>query len=306
MLLAVLPVALAASPPAIYPLPSFGSEVRDVNIVELLESIASGDARAAADARWLADTLHEERILVFRDQGSIPWEAQVAFSAFFATGELFNETLHANRAPHPANPDDRVATFSNDAAHGAVGVGVEGWHVDGNVVPVPHAVTLIHSLSAVDGGDTFFVPLREVTQKLRDDGHLRGNCVERAPPCTFRGDRGQRPAIALDDVVFRSSFAGGADGAPDGGHPLIYPHPVTGHDTMVFGLGTLSGRYGRGALQPALRGEDHYSQDESDGVVGTIQGAVKSTDKVLRWRWRSGDLVVVDNLATAQGHRRRY
>jgi len=54
LLLAVLPVALAASPPAIYPLPSFGSEVRDVNVVELLASVASVAPAAAARAKRAA------------------------------------------------------------------------------------------------------------------------------------------------------------------------------------------------------------------------------------------------------------
>jgi alpha-ketoglutarate-dependent taurine dioxygenase len=116
------------------PLPSFGAEVRDVNVAALVGSIANGDANAVAAGEWLSKTLHQERILVFRDQGSIPWKKQVAFTKLFGTGEMFNETQHTNREPHPANPDHFVATFSNDIRYGATGVGTEGWHVDGNVV----------------------------------------------------------------------------------------------------------------------------------------------------------------------------
>ena len=287
----------------LYALPSFGSEVRDLDVPEFVARLEAGEAEAAAEAKWLSEELHRQRLLVFRGQGELPWQSQVAFSKVFGHGRLFNESLHGNRRAHPANPDDLVATFSNDIKYGATGVGVEGWHVDGNVVPVPHAVTLIHSIRAIEGGDTFFVPLREVTQRLREGGHLRGNCVERAPPCTARASREPEieGAIALDDVAFRSAFAGrfAHPGAPDGGHPLIYPHPVTGHDTMIFGLGSLSGNFGRGVLQPALDAGARYSAKESDAVVETIEAAVRDTDKVLRWRWRSGDLLVVDNLALA-------
>jgi hypothetical protein len=72
-----------------------------------------------------------------------------------------------------------------------------------------------------------------------------------------------------------------------------------GHDTMMFGLGDLSGRYGRGALQPALPSENHYTKEESDNVMRTITDAVHGSEKVLRWRWSSGDLIIVDNLAVA-------
>ena len=64
-----------------------------------------------------------------------------------------DETKHKNRKHHPNRPDPRVAVLSNDPAHGTVSVGIEGWHVDGNVVPVPHAFTIIHSMHAIEYGD---------------------------------------------------------------------------------------------------------------------------------------------------------
>jgi len=60
-----------------------------------------------------------------------------------------DETKHKNRKHHPNRPDPRVAVLSNDPTRGSVGVGVEGWHVDGNVVPVPHANTIIHAVHAI-------------------------------------------------------------------------------------------------------------------------------------------------------------
>lgn len=280
------------------PIPSFGAEVRGLNVEDLVDRLLGTEQREAAleEVENLRNTLHKERLLVLRQQGDIPWEKQIAFSSYFGT--VFNETSHKNRKRHPAVPDDRIAIFSNDPAKGASGVGVEGWHVDGNVAPTPHGITFIHAVSAIDEGDTLFVPLREVVQSLRSMGHLRGTCVERAPPCSTRSDhhRGKNkstpsPIPPLDDVVFQSAHV------KDVLHPLIYPHPVTGQDTMIFGLGSLSGIYHQGCLQPGSPPRQ-TSESVSTSIDQLIENAIDQYT-VLKWRWADGDLILVDNRAVA-------
>lgn len=280
------------------PLPSFGAEVRGMHVADLVrraKGSESEQAAARAEIKQIRDALHRERVLAFRRLGTLSWEDQLAFSAFF--GEVFNESSHSNRKPHNAIPDPRVAIFSNNPEMGVTGAGTEGWHVDGNVVDVPHAMTFIHAISAVPEGDTFFVPLREVVRALRRTGYLKGKCVERAPPC--RGKEGTSPSGAqkgiqpLDDVFFQSGHVSEIR------HPLIYPHPVTGLDTMVFGLGTLSGRYHRGCLQPSLPSSLEMTQEETDKVTQAISESIERSNRILRWRWSSGDLLMVDNLAVA-------
>jgi hypothetical protein len=80
-------------------------------------------------------------------------------------------------------------------------------------------------------------------------------------------------------------------------HPLIYPHPVTGHDTMIFGLGSLSGRFHQGCLQPALKPRETTVAD-SKSVEDAILNAIDDFT-VLKWRWADGDFMMVDNRAVA-------
>ena len=297
----------ASSSPRLLPLPSFGSEVRGVDVTRLAQRLGDpADTGALGQARWLAGALHTERLLAFRGIANLPWEDQIRFTSIFGSGHVFNESCHSNREKHAQAPDDRVAVISNSASAGSTGVGTEGYHIDGNVVPIPHGVTLIHSKSAVEGGDTFFVPLRELTQQLRKDEQIGGRCVERAPPC-LGGDTGSAPrsdTVPLDDVMWRSKHAAqrssGSSGAPWAGHPLIYPHPVTGQDTMMFGMGSLSAdQFGRGCLQPELQFPQGISKRQTDDLKAVINTALAESDRVLRWRWSAGDLLVIDNLAVA-------
>lgn len=289
--------SLASAELQLLPLPSFGAEVRNLHVSDLVRrsrGSESEQASAQEDVRNLHRALHNERLLAFRGLGSLPWEDQLAFTTFFGT--VFNESAHSNRAPHPAAPDPHIAVFSNDPANGSVSAGTEGWHVDGNVVRLPHAVTLIHAISVIPDGDTIFVPLQEVVHLLRERGHLSGRCKERAPPCLGNFSMPAEQAFKtppLDDVLFQSGHV------KDVRHPLIYPHPVTGHDTMMFGLGQLSGKYRRGCLQPALPSSWEMSHDETETAMQAILDAIESSRKTLRWRWASGDLIMVDNLAVA-------
>eukprot|EP00933_Yihiella_yeosuensis_P052852 TRINITY_DN50986_c0_g1_i1.p1 TRINITY_DN50986_c0_g1~~TRINITY_DN50986_c0_g1_i1.p1 ORF type:complete len:580 (+),score=85.28 TRINITY_DN50986_c0_g1_i1:41-1741(+) len=279
------------------PLPSFGVEVRGVSIVDLMRRLDAKEEQrevAMEELRELKQRLFAERLLVFRMQGDIPWQDQIAFSSHF--GEVFNESAHVNREKHPAVPDDRIAYFSNDERYGTRGAGTEGWHVDGNVVDVPHAITFIHAASAIPGGDTYFVPLREVVKNLRKQGFLLGNCEERAPPCIASAKTGAKnlSVAPLDDVIFQSSHLRSIK------HPLIYPHPVSGQDTMIFGLGKLSGAYRTGCYLPShFAASKEMSMDETDKVTTTILKGIRDTDRTLHWRWASGDLLMVDNRAVA-------
>ena len=57
---------------------------------------------------------------------------------------MFSEAKSKNRKSHVMEPDPRIAFFSNNGTIGTTGVGVEGWHVDGNVAENPHSFTLIY------------------------------------------------------------------------------------------------------------------------------------------------------------------
>jgi len=190
----------------------------------------------------LMEGLHRHRFLLFRGQ-NITWRNQIRFGELF--GALYEESSHVNRKKFAGEKDPRVAIFSNDPKHGLKSVGIEGYHVDGNVAPVPHKATMIYCEKAVKHGDTLLAPLREVAAKL----------------------------AGLGDVAFRSMHMS------DVVHPLMYPHPATGDATMVFGLGSLSGLYkkrGRDMSRPetdaivaqidvAIQAVDPYRHEWAEG-----------------------------------------
>ena len=70
---------------------------------------------------------------------------------------------------HPKVPDPRLGYFSNDPAEGLTGQGIEGWHVDGNTVELPHSFTIIHCVSANRHGPTLLAPLREIVETLSSE-----------------------------------------------------------------------------------------------------------------------------------------
>ena len=108
-------LASHASPMTFTPLPGlpFGAIVTGV----LLGDLRYGDSSTSIVSKALLRGLHHHRLLVFRDQGRLPWASQINLTALF--GPVFEESAAANRAPHPSTPDPRVALFSNDPVHGA-------------------------------------------------------------------------------------------------------------------------------------------------------------------------------------------
>ena len=92
-------------------------------------------------------------------------------------------------------PDPRIAFFSNNGTIGTTGVGVEGWHVDGNVAENPHAFTLIYCEKA-NFGATLVVPQRDLYETFDD-----------------------KEKEYLETI----NFVGAHTGVK---HPLVYRHPI--------------------------------------------------------------------------------
>jgi hypothetical protein len=244
-------VCLPVSPSAFEVLPnesSFGATITGLDVSRLLEGV-SPDFDRATIPKHVADVatsvkraLHEHRYLHFPLQDGLTWETQLAFLQLF--GDAYDESSHVNRKSWKGEKDARVAVFSNNPEHGLVGVGVEGFHSDGNVVPIPHAATLLYCESTIAGGNTLLVPLNEVHAKLD-------------------------PAL-IDGVNFASAHVPGLE------HPLAYHHPSSGRQTLFFGLGALSGLYSRHNVT--------MTQEETDAVTGAIESAIDEVGVCVRER----------------------
>lgn len=226
----------------------------------------------------LAITKH--RIVVMRSQKDFTWEKQLQFTEMLADtvgGHVFEEASSINRKKRPRHAektDSRVAWISNDERRGGRSIGTEGWHVDGNVAEVPHRYTLLFCESAIKGGDTRFVALRDIVK----------NTFEIKTSPLYHG------------VEYRSAFNASVV------HPLIYPHPVTGDDTMVFGLGSL---FGNARLNNEAHSEVELGPVESAKLLKRLTLAFKASSRggrnryERRWKWKKGDFLIIDNLAIA-------
>ncbi|GMH93404.1 hypothetical protein TrVE_jg14348 [Triparma verrucosa] len=223
---------------------NFGADIDGFNITNFLnfhDSIrldsdpavedVPGEARVTVDA--LKRALHEHRFLHFPLQDGLTWQDQLTFVQLF--GVAFDESLHPNRVPWEGEKDPRVAVFSNNKNYGLVGVGVEGFHSDGNVVEIPHQANFLYCEQTVKGAATLLAPLEEVRNSL--------------------------PEELLLNVDFTSSHVDNLE------KPLAHHHPASGRPTMFFGLGTLAGLYKKDG--------ETLTREETDDINDKISEAIE-------------------------------
>ena len=209
---------------------------------------------AKALAKKIKADLHKYRFLHFESQAPFPWQKHLAFVQLF--GHVYDESSHVNRTKFKGETDPRVAIFSNNPDHGLVNVGLEEYHVDGNDAKIPHAATVLYCNSTIEGGDTLLVPLNEVSRLVPD----------------------------LADVDFGSAHVKGLY------QPLIYPHPNTGAQTMMFGLGSLSGLYRRNGVR--------MTHEETNAVKSAVEASIEKVGP-YQHSWNAGDVLMLDNRALA-------
>uniref|UniRef100_A0A7S4JR41 TauD/TfdA-like domain-containing protein n=1 Tax=Odontella aurita TaxID=265563 RepID=A0A7S4JR41_9STRA len=251
--------------------PHFGAQIRGLDI-------RTAPLSDPALIRQLKSDLREHRLLLFRDHApdAISGDRQVELSA--ALGRIESTFYRHPRSPHPD-----VFRVSNDEKEGCRNVGRSGWHVDGTFLRTPFAYQTMHFPSTSEGGDTLFVPLRELYDSRDEETRERWGKL-----WMMTGGRGRGSPV----------------------HPLVYRHPYRGDATMCFHCGEpfVSGWLldDRGALgrSSAERGKNGVELCEvlSPGIVREeLAAAIESSspDLVCRMKWRTGDLAVVDNLGLA-------
>ena len=220
------------------------------------------DLEYLLDNRW---------IIYFPNQVDFSASDQVAFGALF--GDLHPQSSDRNRPQDGEKRNPYVAIFSNNPEKGAVNVGIEGFHVDGNVAPVPHRYTMIYCEEPVEGGDTLFVSLYEVYHRVIE----RKLVIEGGQVLDWR------------EVMFRSGHVS------TNVHPLIFPHPSTGIDTVMVALGKLSAsRYAYNTEEGMIE----LSENTTSKIIECIEDAINEVG-VYAHRWKKGDLLVIDNMAVA-------
>lgn len=235
----------------------FGAFVRgiDLRTCELSDGLV---ARIKADLR-------EWRFLVFKGQGSVDGERQVAISARLGR-------LQSTFYKHEASPHPDIFRISNDDDVGCTRIGRTGWHADGTALDAPFKYQTMHFHAVCEGGDTYFIPNGELYARQPEQVRRRW---ERLWMVTRKGNKV---------------------------HPLVYVHPIRGDLTLLYHCGspfcagwaedddaddTTARRPRR--IVPARAVQEEIARAAEDALdhIG------------VRMTWEVGDFAISDNIGNA-------
>eukprot|EP00929_Paragymnodinium_shiwhaense_P053824 TRINITY_DN26989_c0_g1_i1.p1 TRINITY_DN26989_c0_g1~~TRINITY_DN26989_c0_g1_i1.p1 ORF type:complete len:520 (-),score=107.25 TRINITY_DN26989_c0_g1_i1:387-1946(-) len=275
-------------------------------------TVSGYDLRAALDdpaaTEQLLSDLAEHKLLVFHGQDNLTGDDHIKLS------EQLGSLDHGLHRVHPRSEDPRLLRVSNDGEVGFQRAGMSGFHVDGVMLRAPFAVQSMHFLSAVPGGDTFFLDLNTLFSTFPAD------VQERCRSLWFLSGVGKDLMAGNGQLSLL---------------PLVYKHPKTGAETMCFHLGpsyclgwleerpseddfgslienvmnmNANGRNELDqTLQNLLRGDtgaefkvlpprpmQELLRDTIDGM--SLETRMKA---VRQQRWETGDFALIDNMALA-------
>ena len=230
----------------------------------------------------LKEDLVQHRAILFRKQ-SVSGQRQVDISNALGTVE---STFYK----HPKSPHPDIFRVSNSDSEGCTQVGRSGWHIDGTFQMKPFMYQIMYFPSVSSGGDTHFIPLKELYDSLEEEEKEYCNTLWMAT-----GRRRHAPI-----------------------HPLVYKHPYrpNGEETMIFHCGGsfVSGWFRDAKSTISTANGDHDTNNERivNGVnIGeTIQPNIvqdfitkqiesKLNEIGLQMKWEEGDFMITDNLGLA-------
>ena len=229
--------------------------------VQHFDLVAALDADdPAALAARLRAALDEHGLLLFRDQRDLTPEHHVRTARLFGSVFPLPPRFQHERSPAPTE----ILRMSNDAAEGFAGVGASGWHIDGTSYEAPFPLALMRIVHAFPerSGPTLFLPMAPLAERVR------------------------RRAPAWERLWVRNGA---------GTHPLLFRGP-RGQ------VGVCLGKAKSFAWDLGGPGERATDADETAALLAALDGdvaAVAGDGGVYRHEWRTGDLLVVDNVAVA-------
>ena len=217
----------------------------------------------------LRDDIVQHRVLLFRKQ-ELTGQRQVDISNTLGT-------VASTFYKHPMSPHADIFRVSNNESEGCRNVGRSGYHVDGTFLLTPFTYQTMYFPSASEGGDTYFIPLKELYESASEDMRKRWD--------------------KLWMVTSRR-------GAPV--HPLVYQHPFRHEPTMLFHCGGpfvegwFENKEGQEEEEGSLCFKDHdllpawpVQQELTEVIESNID------DLGLRMKWEKGDFLINDNLGLA-------
>ena len=259
-------VARAAAPSsfALAPLRSFGAEITDVDL-----HAAASNGTLEGLANRLQAALDAHGLLLVRGQFRLTASTQIAVANLL--GEIFPLPVRFQHAksPHP----NEILRISNSESEGFKNIGTAGWHSDGTSYACPFGVSIMHIVSTPHrSAPTLFLPLSPLANRIRDS----------------RPDW-SRLWLETNRRV----------GEPPVHHPLLYAHPRTRAPSVCLGktYGLLWDGDGD-ALARRVAGADEVDATLTE-LHEHVTNFASAPGVVYRHEWRTGDLVLCDNLAVA-------
>jgi taurine dioxygenase len=248
--------------------PALGAEVVGLDLAAGLD----GDLAAA-----LTRALLEHVVLVVRDQSLT---AGQYVRAMRALGPPARQN-HAMEL-HPEHPeiwimDSSRAEVAEDGRR--LVSGAECWHTDHTNLARPPKITALYSVRLPpSGGDTSFVDARAAYERLPDAVRARIDGLR----AVYGADRHLRHREEDRDAF-----------ATPVSHPLVRTHPETGRRALY--CHPLKAQYIEG-MQP----------EASFSLIDEVLDAALRPEITYRHRWRTGDLVLIDNRACLHRAERDY
>ena len=228
----------------------------------------------------LRRALLQHRVLFLRDQHLSP-SAQVALARLLGQPTPAHPLAGGLDEQHPEVLvlDSRAYLLGLGRRDGATSYN-DRWHVDVSFVEEPPAGSVLCAEVIPDhGGDTLWCdlvdafatlsePLRALLEPLTATHSAAGAFAHLE--ATDR-DADRRAALArLAPVV----------------HPVVRVHPETGEKILFVN-------------QAFTRSIDQLGERESEALLALLFEHATAPERTVRWHWRSGDVAIWDNRATA-------
>ncbi len=250
----------------------------------------------AAEAERVRALFYRHQVIAIRGQ-DIPPQGFIRFAEVFGPIEPFFISAYN----HPEHP--QIYVLSNVRKDGKP-IGRDGagthWHSDSTFVEKPSSVTLLHGVEVpARGGDTLFADMYDAYDRLDDatraaiDGRRAIHRYQRKE-FVFSGERNlsaeqkaeiealkrKREAEAAAEAPSPTEKKSNA--VPEQAHPIARTHPVTGRKALYLN-------------EEMMVGIEGMEQADALPLLRRICDHATAPERVLRFKWRKGDLIAWDN-----------